>query len=81
VSEENSAAIEEVSGSTEEMSAQVEEVTGSAQNLAEMAQGLQELVRRFKLEEQAAEPAAEAAPRRKGNGHVTKEELEATIKA
>jgi methyl-accepting chemotaxis protein len=62
VSEENSAAIEEVSGSTEEMSAQVEEVTGSAQNLAEMARGLQGLVRRFKLEEQAAEPAAELEP-------------------
>lgn len=53
VSEENSAAIEEVSASAEEMSAQVEEVTASAQSLAEMAKTLQQVVARFKLNENA----------------------------
>jgi methyl-accepting chemotaxis protein len=57
VSEENSAAVEEVSASAEEMSAQVEEVTASAQSLAEMAQALQNLVRQFKLVEEAGRSA------------------------
>jgi methyl-accepting chemotaxis protein len=51
VSEENSAAIEEVSASAEEMTAQVEEVSASAQSLSEMAHVLQELVERFKLDQ------------------------------
>lgn len=49
VSEENSAAIEEVSASTEEMTAQVEEVTASSAALSEMALSLQEMIKKFKL--------------------------------
>jgi hypothetical protein len=49
VSEENSAAVEEVGASAEEMSAQVEEVTASAQSPAEMAEALRQIVSRFKL--------------------------------
>jgi methyl-accepting chemotaxis protein len=67
VSEENSAAIEEVSASAEEMSAQVEEVTASAQSLAEMARSLQQVVARFKLdddsqyEKQPSPPSVDSA--------------------
>jgi len=50
VSEQNSAAVEEVSASTEQMSVQVGEVSASAQVLANMAEDLQQLVARFKLE-------------------------------
>ena len=52
ISEENSAAIEEVSASTEEMSAQAEEVNASAQTLSEMAEILQKLVTQFRLEQE-----------------------------
>ncbi len=52
VSEENSAAVEEVTASVEEMSAQAEEVTASAQVLSGMAVNLQDLVRKFKLEDE-----------------------------
>ena len=53
VSEEQSASTEEVSASTEEMSAQVEEMNAQAQELAQTAAQLQNLVSRFKLEDDA----------------------------
>ena len=52
VSEENSAAVEEVSAGTEEMSAQVEEVTASAESLADMARVLQNIVTKFKVDQE-----------------------------
>ncbi|GEM_PF-1871369 len=54
VSEQNSAATEEVSASTEEMLAQAGEMDSSAQSLAQMADALQEVVARFKVEEEAS---------------------------
>ena len=56
MSEENSAAAEEVSAATEEMSAQAEEVMASSESLAEMAGTLQEVVNRFKLQEESRSP-------------------------
>jgi methyl-accepting chemotaxis protein len=61
ISQENNAAVEEVSASAIEMNAQVEEVTASAQSLAEMAEGLQAVVAQFSLAQGqliAAGPAA-----------------------
>lgn len=53
VSEQTAASTEEVSAGAEEMTAQVEEMVASSKSLAEMAEGLQEMVSRFKLEENA----------------------------
>jgi len=49
ISEENSAAVEEVNAATEEMSAQVQEVTLSADTLAQMAEQLNAIVGQFTL--------------------------------
>ncbi len=51
VSEENSAAAEEVSAATEEMSAQIQEMVASAEGLAGMSDNLLMVVARFRLEE------------------------------
>ncbi|MBL8096437.1 MAG: methyl-accepting chemotaxis protein, partial [Anaerolineales bacterium] len=67
VSEENSAAVEEVSASAEEMTAQVEEVSASAQHLAGMAIELKALVGRFKLGE---DPLPAIGPARSTQVHV-----------
>ena len=58
MSQENSAAAEEVSAATEEMSAQAEEVVASAQSLASMAAQLDELVARFRLDDRAGRGTA-----------------------
>jgi methyl-accepting chemotaxis protein len=58
VSEENSAATEQVSASTEEMSAQVEEMAAQAEQLSATADQLRALVAQFRLESDAASPAA-----------------------
>jgi methyl-accepting chemotaxis protein len=55
ISEENSAAIQEVSAEAIQMRTQVEEVTGAARSLAEMAASLQSLAARFQLGEEAAQ--------------------------
>jgi len=54
IAEENSAAAEEVSAATEEMSAQAQELVASAESLAMMASRLDQLVARFRTDQESA---------------------------
>jgi methyl-accepting chemotaxis protein len=60
VSEQNSAAADEVSVTTDAMSAQAEEVVASAESLAEMAAQLDALVASFRLDAGVDQEAADA---------------------
>jgi len=48
ISEENAAAVEEVTASTREMLGQLERASQMARNLSEMAQGEQQLLKKFR---------------------------------
>jgi len=67
VSEENGAAVEEVSAETEEMSAQVEEVSASAQSLSEMAVTLQQAIAQFMVSASAGQVTRGSALRARLN--------------